>query len=54
MILAPFNGFFVLQPSLSTEELNAEMRNLEGLMKDLSSINKATKSHNLNNQHYQC
>lgn len=28
----------LLQPSLSTEELNAEMKNLEGLMKDLNSI----------------
>ena len=29
-----------LQPSLSTEELNAEMKNLEGLMKDLNSISR--------------
>jgi len=29
---------FIFQPSLSTEELNAEMKNLEGLMRDLSSI----------------
>ena len=28
------------QPSLSTEELNAEMKNLEGLMKDLNSITR--------------
>ena len=27
-----------LQPSTSTEELNQEMANLEGLMKDLSAI----------------
>lgn len=29
---------FVLQPSYSTEELNQEMANLEGLMKDLNAI----------------
>ena len=28
----------ILQHSLSTEELNAEMKNLEGLMKDLNSM----------------
>jgi neogenin len=28
----------VFQPSYSTEELNQEMANLEGLMKDLSAI----------------
>lgn len=27
-----------MQPSMSTEELNAEMKNLEGLMKDLGSL----------------
>lgn len=30
--------FCVLQKSLSTEELSAEMANLEGLMKDLNAI----------------
>jgi len=29
-----------IRPSLSTEELNAEMKNLEGLMKDLNSISR--------------
>lgn len=29
---------FLLQKSLSTEELTAEMANLEGLMKDLNAI----------------
>lgn len=29
---------FYLQTSYSTEELNQEMANLEGLMKDLSAI----------------
>jgi ribosomal protein S6 len=28
----------LLQPSYSTEELNQEMANLEGLMKDLNAI----------------
>jgi len=27
-----------IQPTFSTEELNAEMKNLEGLMKDLNAI----------------
>ena len=30
--------FLSLQKSLSTEELTAEMANLEGLMKDLNAI----------------
>jgi Neogenin C-terminus len=30
--------FLLFQPSLSTEELNQEMANLEGLMKDLNAI----------------
>jgi hypothetical protein len=38
-----------LQPSLSTEELNAEMKNLEGLMRDLSSI-----SHHSNAANFKC
>lgn len=35
-MLSFINGF--LQKSLSTEELSAEMANLEGLMKDLNAI----------------
>ena len=31
-----------LQPSYSTEELNQEMANLEGLMKDLNAIASAS------------
>jgi len=33
-----FITFFHFQKSLSTEELTAEMANLEGLMKDLNAI----------------
>lgn len=40
-----------LKHSLSTEELNAEMKNLEGLMKDLNSISPVNKpSSSANNQ----
>jgi hypothetical protein len=31
-------NYYILQPSYSTEELNQEMANLEGLMKDLNAI----------------
>ena len=34
---------FQLQHSSSTEELNAEMKNLEGLMKDLNSMSPMEK-----------
>lgn len=32
------NVYFTFQPSESTEHLNQEMANLEGLMKDLNAI----------------
>lgn len=37
-LLLPYCGCFVLQKQGSTEELSAEMANLEGLMKDLTAI----------------
>ena len=46
-----YKFFFSSQHSLSTEELNAEMKNLEGLMKDLNSISPVNKpSSSANNQ----
>ena len=46
-----YKYFFSSQHSLSTEELNAEMKNLEGLMKDLNSISPVNKpSSSANNQ----
>jgi hypothetical protein len=41
------------QPSLSTEELHAEMKNLEGLMKDLTSINNTSQA-NKNPSQFNC
>ena len=32
----------MFQPSFSAEDLNAEMKNLEGLMKDLNSLSGPT------------
>jgi len=34
-----------IQPSYSTEELNQEMANLEGLMKDLNAITASSDFH---------
>jgi hypothetical protein len=39
-----------IPPSLSTEELHAEMKNLEGLMKDLNSISNPSALHH----HHHC
>lgn len=39
-----------MQPSLSTEELNAEMKNLEGLMKDLNSMSPMAATATMPNQ----
>ena len=49
-ILHKYAYFYIFQPSLSTEELHAEMKNLEGLMKDLNSISNPSALHHHHHQ----
>ena len=50
-ILHKYAYFYIFQPSLSTEELHAEMKNLEGLMKDLNSISNPSALHHHHHHH---